>query len=223
MSELEILGTPINTAGARIDTIRVAEPVQPPSLVNRFKRAIRFAAKRDRPLDYGNAQTRADSANHHSLLQAVEQTLTRSGLVPHKVYPAVADHKGQYRASVVAEVLGERNRGAGEYGAAWQGLIAHQPGMVAFRSHPQGADSVYRFAFKGPVTAMAQLLDHAGVANRIFVPHGEGTHVYLYDRGRQLRQGVGNLVTRLGLQAVEHTGNGQASQRLPRPDQVARS
>jgi hypothetical protein len=81
--------------------------------------------------------------------------------------------------------------------------------MVAFRSHPQGADSVYRFAFKGPVKAMAQILDKAGVSNRIFVPHGQGTHVYLYDQGRKLHQPVGDLVMRLGLQAIEHHGDGQ--------------
>ncbi len=170
---------------------------------------IRFAAIRDRGIDLNSAANRIQSANHTALVHVLRQTLDRSGLSPHKVYPAIHDFAGSARASAIAEIFGERRPGGGDYGAAWQGLIAKQPALVVFRSHPQGADSVYKVAFKGPQKAFSQLLDGIGVSNRIYVPHGDGTHAYLYDPKRTLRDSIGGLVSSLGLQAVEHLGNGQ--------------
>jgi uncharacterized protein (TIGR02996 family) len=176
--------------------------------LSRDGKPARLLAQKDRPVDVAGAGQRAASSNHADLLGALKGVLDKSGLVPHKIYPAVHDAGGQARASAVAAVFGERHPQAADYGAAWQGLLAKQPALVVFRSHPQGADSVYRFGFKGPQAAMSQLLDGIGVSNRVYVTHGGGTHVFLYDRGRRLRDAVGQLAARLGLEVTEHLGDG---------------
>lgn len=170
---------------------------------------VRFAAFRDRGIDVTAASNRIGSANHQDLVNVLRTTLSRSGLTPHRVFPAIHDFAGSARPSAVAEVFGETRPGAANYGAAWEGLIAKQPSLVVFRSHPEGADSVYKVAFKGPQKAFSQLLDSVGVANRVYVPHKDGTHAYLYDPQRKLRDNIGGLVSQLGLQALEHVGTGE--------------
>lgn len=179
------------------------------SAIRLQREPLRFAAVRDRGIDINGAAARIQSSNHGELLNVLRNTLTRSGLVPHKVSPAIHDFAGSARAAAIAEVFGERMAGNADYGAAWQGLIAKQPALVVFRSHPQGADSVYKVAFKGPQKAFSQLLDQIGVSNRVYVPHQDGTHAYLYDPQRKLRDTIGGFVSQMGLQAVEHVGNGE--------------
>jgi uncharacterized protein (TIGR02996 family) len=174
------------------------------------RRAVRLAALRDRPVAPTGAADRLGTAGHKALVRALRDVLDRSGLTPNEVWPAVHDVGGQARASAVAAAYGERQPGAADYAAAWQGLVAKQPGLVVFRSHPDGPDSVYRLGFRGPTRAMSELLDRYGVASRVFVPRGHDTQVYVYDPGRKLRDSVGQLAGRLGLVAVEHTGEGRA-------------
>ncbi len=208
-----------NINSAHGDRNRVEEPEgwlnQPlrvnqslPERMQRSGQAIKLAAQRDRPVSTAGAGTRAQSGNHYALIRTLREILDRSGLAPNKVLPAIHDVGGAARAAALAEVYGEERAGAGEYGAAWQGLIAHLPSLVVFRSHPQGPDSVYRLAFKGPQQAMSKLLDSVGVTSRVFVPHQEGSHVYIYDQGRGLRTQIGGLATRLKLTAYEHLGQG---------------
>ena len=171
---------------------------------------VRLLAMKDRPVSMVGSQERINSSNHDTLLKTMRHMLDRIGLRPNNVLPAIHDVSGDARASAVAAVYGESRPFAGEYGTAWQGLIAKQPNLLSFRSHPEGRDSVYRFGFKGPKDVMSQLLDKAGISSRVYVPADDGTHVLIYDLARKFREALGELLSRLGITADEHYGNGEA-------------
>lgn len=175
--------------------------------MSRLREKLRLA-QYDMPLDFVSALSRAVSADQQTFAEHLRHVLSQSGIQPHEVSPAVHDYGGAARASVLA-AGSYKQQGAMQphTGTAWTGLLGRQPGMLTFQGNATGPDSVYRFAHQD-ADAVRQALDRAGVKNRVLVPQDKTFHVFVYDQGRRVREGVAQALTMLGVPAEEWRGTG---------------
>ncbi len=166
----------------------------------------RLTAQYDAPLPLAGVLTRITAANHKTFVDHLRTVLAQSGVIPQEVLPAIHDVGGAARASVFA-TGSFRNPNAPGTAAAWTGMLGRQPGMLAFRSSPNGPDSVYKFQH-GDTDAIQQVLSANGVNSRVIVPQGKAFQVYVYDKGRAKREAVARAVSQLGTAAEEWQGQG---------------
>lgn len=178
----------------------------------RTRKPIQFEQTKQEKLSYtslSNALARVHSANEKYYVQELAQILARTGLKPHRVHSVLHDMPNATKPGVAASILSKHSPEQAEYAAAWHGMMAKQPSMLIFSSHPKGKDSIYRMRIPGKAEQSRTILDGLGVKSRILVPKSDHTEVVIHDPGRTMRDSVGKMALDMGINVEEVTGNGK--------------
>jgi hypothetical protein len=170
----------------------------------------RFAAVKtgSQESDFSSALQRLRSANHMAYIDVLRKVLDQVGMTPHKIIPVLHGDHQLTRPAVAAAVMRPADDRATMYAAAWHGLLTRQPSILAFRSHPDGKDSLYQLRLPGGGDAISHNLTSAGIIQKIMIPDGDGFRVLIHDQGKQMRPIVGRIAQESGTKVGEVSGTG---------------
>lgn len=156
-----------------------------------------------------NAIARLHSANERYYRDELAQVLARTGLKPHRIHSVLHDTPKSTKPAVAASILRKVKPEQADYAAAWHGMLAKQPAMMVFHSHPEGPDSLYRLKIPSQPEPIRQLLNDLGIQSRILIPRDEHTETLIHDPGREYRKDIHKLAVGMKIPVEEMTGQGK--------------
>jgi uncharacterized protein (TIGR02996 family) len=153
----------------------------------------------------------ARSRNARSLALVARDVLTKVGLAPHTTVAALHDTGQGVTPDTMSVVTRPGvNPQAAAYAAAWYGLVANRPSVLAFTPQQGGPHAVYRIdAPSAKAGELRSALDAHGIGQRVLVPVGKGFHAYVFDQDGSLRDRVAAFSARTGFAVGVSQGTGQ--------------
>jgi 2'-5' RNA ligase len=176
--EVELTDLTFSPASGEKSSIKLSRPSN--RLRNLLTARRKYAAV-DHARSFVDALRELRSENQQVRHKVASDVFARVGLRGQWT-DALHDTAGTTLPSLVSR-LDSSPDGRELYAAAWYGLLTELPGVAVFRHDDAGPDSVYAISTKESPERVRDLLDHAGIRQRVLVPHAKGTTVFHVDLG----------------------------------------